>query len=84
MGSPLSPTFPDFYMLELENKTFEEDNTFNPIFYVKYINGTFSIFSNSADILQFINLNRLSCFKFTFVMSLNNGTNSVEIENKLK
>ena len=46
MGSPLGPTFTDFYMSSLENHVLSQDKISNPIFYVLY----------GDDIQQFLDL----------------------------
>src|SRR5678816_4389840 len=84
MGSPLDPTFADFYMAELENGILRENNTFNPVFYVRYVDDTLTIFRNHTDIHQFINrLQSLSCLKFTSETSLNNIINFLDIKIKI-
>src|ERR1044072_2259941 len=40
MGSRLGPTFADFYMANLENKILGENNNFNSVFYIRYVDDT--------------------------------------------
>ena len=82
MGSPLGPTFTaDFYMANLENKILSENNNFNPVFYIRYVDDTLTIFKNLNNIHQFINrLQELSCLKFTYETCINNTINFLDIK----
>ena len=71
MGSPLGPTFANFYMGHLENKVFNEHLN-KPIIYARYVDDIFLL----VDDLQYIdNLKRSfeenSVLKFTFEMNSN-------------
>lgn len=81
MGSPLGPTFADFYMSNLENKILSETNNFNPVFYIRYVDDTLTVFKNIDHINQFINrIQELSCLKFTYETCINNIINFLDIK----
>ena len=67
MGSPLGPTFADFYMCQLENDVFENNPSVKPFIYVRYVDDCFLVVSN-YEILSLLK-NRFeseSVLKFTF------------------
>lgn len=67
MGSPLGPTFADFYMSHLENNILNNNNSFNPKFYSRYVDDTFVIFNDSSHLDPFIQaLKSNSVLNFTF------------------
>merc|ERR1712030_59566 len=53
MGSPLGPTFANFYMGNLEHETFQK--TEKPIVYCRYIDDIFVLVKNENEILQLKN-----------------------------
>ena len=67
MGSPLGPTFADFYMSYLENKLLlQTDKASNPVHYFRYVDDIFVIFRNKSHIHHFIRrLESNSQLKFT-------------------
>ena len=74
MGSPLGPTFADFYMSHLENKLLSQnDKKSNPIFYVRYVDDILTVFKTRGHINHFINrLQAGSVLKFTYEPMVDN------------
>ena len=59
MGSPLGPLFANFYLGFLETSMFAEDHHFFPVFYFRYMDDTFLLFSYPVHVQQFLDrLNR--------------------------
>jgi hypothetical protein len=66
MGSPLGPTFADFYMAHLENKLLSQNRISNPCFYVRYVDDILAIFDNKTHVRYFISrLKSNSVLNFT-------------------
>jgi len=85
MGSPLGPTFADFYMSNIENKILNDNNPTNPEFYVRYVDDTFVIFKDFSHINLFkTKLVDISCLKFTYEKPKNNYINFLDINIKFK
>jgi hypothetical protein len=81
MGSPLGPTFADFYMSELENKILKSKFEFNPLFYVRYVDDTCVIFKSLDHVTKFTEkLEEMSELKFTYETSLNNEFNFLDVK----
>lgn len=81
MGSPLGPTFADFYMSNLERKILNEPNNFNPKFYIRYVDDTLTIFEHREHIVKFIErLEQLSCLRFTYEESVDNNISFLDIK----
>ena len=53
MGSPLGPTFADFYMSILENYALSQDKISNPIFYVRYVDDILTVFRSNNHLSHF-------------------------------
>ena len=65
MGSPLGPTYADFYMEHLENDLLLNANNYNPCLYLRYVDDIFAIFDSKNNIKEFIsNLESHSVLKF--------------------
>ena len=81
MGTPLGPTFADFYMSKLENEIMEENNSYNPKFYIRYVDDTLTLFKDTKDLDQFIEkLQEKSVLKFTKETPENNNFNFLDIK----
>jgi len=66
MGSPLGPTFADFYMSHLENKLLHEKKVSNPWYYKRYVDDIIAIFHSKSHVNWFkIRLSRNSILNFT-------------------
>jgi len=66
MGSPLGPTFADFYMSQLENKLLREKKISNPWYYKRYVDDIIAIFHHKSHVNWFkIRLARNSVLSFT-------------------
>ena len=50
MGTPLGPTFANFYMCNLENKTFSDIPTIKPLIYTRYVDDIFLVVDNFQQI----------------------------------
>ena len=68
MGSPLGPTFSNFYMSHLEQTLFENSNAIKkPYAYYRYVDDTFLLVDSINDIQVLINnLESNSVLKFTY------------------
>ena len=51
MGSPLGPTFANFYMGELENKVFENPNL-KPLIYARYVDDIFIVVKSEKEMIN--------------------------------
>lgn len=81
MGSPLGPTFADFYMAELENTALNMHNVPKPIHYFRYVDDTLAIFNSYDDVLKFIEvLHCNSVLQFTFEQASNNQFQFLDIK----
>lgn len=66
MGSPLGPTFADFYMANIETKLLQENRASNPVYYKRYIDDIIAIFKDKRHIELFKQrLSRSSVLNFT-------------------
>jgi len=66
MGSPLGPTFANFYMCELENSILC-DNQIKPLFYTRYVDDIFLIINNYHELENIWSIFKSkSVLKFTF------------------
>jgi hypothetical protein len=50
MGSPLGPTFPDFYMSHLKTIALKTNLKSHPVFYFRYVDDIFAIFNSKNHI----------------------------------
>lgn len=81
MGSPLGPTFADFYMCQLENTILKENNYFNPSLYVRYVDDIFTIFDDPTYINTFkTKLESYSSLKFTTEIATSNTFNFLDVK----
>ena len=46
MGSPLGPTWSNFFMANLENKLLQKESDTNPKLYLRYVDDIFAIFEH--------------------------------------
>ena len=84
MGSPLGPTFANFYMANLEKTVLTKDNSFNPTFYVRYVDDTLCVFKNHEDINRFIEaLQQSSCLNFTYELPTTDHFNFLDVKFKV-
>ena len=81
MGSPLGPTFADFYMSNLENKLLaQSDKKSNPIVYLRYVDDIFAIFKAPSHIRFFVErLQKNSVLKFTHEQMKNNTFSFLDV-----
>ena len=81
MGSPLGPTFADFYMSHVENYLLSQNRVSNPVFYVRYVDDTLAIFNSNNHVRHFINrLKANSVLNFTFDKMTDNCFNFLYIK----
>ena len=81
MGSPLGPTFANYYMCYLENKLLNQSRISNPFFYLRYVDDIFVIFNAKNHYRYFINrLEKESVLKFTHEFMENNTFNFLDIK----
>ena len=81
MGSPLGPTFADFYMSHVENYLLSQNRVSNPVFYVRYVDDTLAIFDSNNHVRHFINrLKANSVLNFTFDKMTDNCFNFLDIK----
>lgn len=67
MGSPLGPTFANYYMCNIENKIFEEHPEDMPLIYARYVDDIFILVNNRDEIRNLRNLfEAYSVLKFTY------------------
>ena len=67
MGSPLGPTFADFYMCNLENDIFENNPDIKPFMYARYVDDCFLVVHSYANLsLLKRKFESESVIKFTF------------------
>ena len=72
MGSPLGPTFANFYMGNLENIVFNNPNN-KPHIYARYVDDIFIQVNDVADIVQLKQIfEHNSVLKFTYELNTNN------------
>jgi hypothetical protein len=81
MGSPLGPTFADFYMSHLENQLLSENNKIsNPRFYRRYVDDYIAIFTKKQHVNWFkIRLGRKSVLNFTHEEMVNSKFHFLDI-----
>ena len=72
MGSPLGPTFANFYMGELESRVFENKNN-KPSIYARYVDDIFLQIENETQLMHLRDTFRdSSVLNFTYELSTNN------------
>ena len=80
MGSPLGPTFADFYMSHIESNLLSQDMISNPVFYVRYVDDILAIFNSKHHVHHFVNrFQRNSVLKFTTEFSKNNSFHFLDV-----
>ena len=85
MGSPLGPTFADFYMSNLENLLLSQDKISNPIKYFRYVDDTFCVFRKSNHVRFFMQrLKNNSILNFTYELMTDNKINFLDLSLVLK
>lgn len=86
MGSPLGPTFADFYMSALENYVLSQENRVsNPVFFVRYVDDILAVFNNSNHIRHFVNrLKNNSVLNFTTEMMKDNIFHFLDVKLTVK
>ena len=81
MGSPIGPTFADFYMSHVENYLLSQDRVSYPVFYVGYVDDTLAIINSNNHVQNFINrLKANSVLNFTFDKMNDNCFNFLDIK----
>ena len=86
MGSPLGPTFADFYMSEKENELLgQEDRASNPAIYLRYVDDIFVIFNTRSHIHHFIKRFERNCkLKFTHEAMIDSHFNFLDLQLEIK
>ena len=85
MGSPLGPTFADFYMSNLENNLLNQQAASNPAHYFRFMDDTFTIFNRKSHIRYFVQrLESNSKLKFTQEGMKDNTISFLDISVKLE
>ena len=81
MGSPLGPTFADFYMSHLEHKILSENRASNPRFYNRYVDDILAVFSRRSHVNLFKQrLTRSSVLNFTHEEMVNDTFNFLDVK----
>ena len=75
MGSPLGVTLASFYMVDLENKVFQNDPSLKPSIYVRYVDDCFMVVKSDEHLQQIVR-----AFKENSVL---NFTTETEIDKKI-
>ena len=85
MGSPLGPTFANFYMSDLETTVLSQDRVSNPVKYFRYVDDCFVVF-NSANHIRYLiqRLRNRSVLSFTHETMENNKFNFLDIQMSVK
>ena len=73
MGSPLGPTFANFYMSHIERSALSSlPFHIKPLCYLRYVDDTFLLVNTENQLKSFINeLENISCLHFTYEMENN-------------
>ena len=80
MGSPLGPTFADFYVSNLENILLSQDKISNPSFYFRYVDDIIAVFKSKHHVKYFIRrLKNCSVLNFTVDPMVNNKFHFLDI-----
>ena len=82
MGNPLAPLLADFFMGNLEQNMFKEENIFYPVTYFRYVDDTLCIFHDEEKIdtfLQYLNRQHPN-IKFTVEKPCNNTLPFLDIK----
>ena len=66
MGSPLGPTFADYYMASMENTLLSQNRESNPKYYKRYVDDILAVFSKASHVNWFkTRMKRLTILNFT-------------------
>ena len=85
MGSPLGPTFANFYMADLESSLLSQDKISNPVKYFRYVDDIFAIFNSPIHVRYFIQrLKNRSVLNFTHEAMVNNKFNFLDVQMSVK
>ena len=68
MGSPLAPLLAEWFVSGIEQKIFETDISFQPLFYRRYVDDIFAVFKNPEDRDKFFDLLNKMHKNLTFTM----------------
>ena len=72
MGSPLGPTFANYYMSHLENTIFSNCPNVKPTLYARYVDDIFLVVNDETEIVNMKNnFESHSILKFTYEMNIN-------------
>ena len=52
MGTPMGPTFANYYMFHLENSVFDDNPMIKPTIYCKYVDDIFVVTINFNEIIN--------------------------------
>ena len=74
MGSPLGPTFANWFLGEIENNIFAISKPFYPKFYVRYVDDVCAVFRNSGDVNKFLQLLNDQHEQLQFTVEKTQGT----------
>jgi hypothetical protein len=83
MGSPLGPTFAEYYMCNVENNVLADDNL-KPSTYCRYVDDIYVVVRNEDHLIQLKNkMQDESVLNFTHEMSVNSTLPFLDVEVKL-
>jgi len=81
MGSPLGPTFADFYMSQIENELLSQNEISNPSFYRRYVDDIIAVFNDRSHVEWFkTRFSNNSVLKFTHEEIENNLFHFLDIQ----
>ena len=78
IGSPLEPTFAEFYMCDLENRVLLSDHL-KPNFYARYVDDILVVVRNEQR-LNPLKMEAQSVLSFTFEMNINNSMSFLDVK----
>ena len=85
MGSPLGPTFADFYMSNLEGLLLNQSKVSNPVTYLRYVDDIFVIFNSKSHIHHFVRrMKNNSKLKFTHEAMTGTSFNFLDLNLKIQ
>ncbi len=73
MGSPLGPTFANWFLGYLEEKIFEEHDEFYPKFYCRYVDDNCAVFSSLDHVQRFLEMLNSQHPNAEFTVEMTNG-----------
>ena len=74
MGSPLGPTFSNWFLGSIEEKVFDDHRPFFPKLYVRYVDDVFAVFKSNADADAFLELLNSQHKQLQFTVERMKGT----------